>query len=291
MKKVVLYGAGELTKNYLKNGTSDYEISAILDRQWEKIKTLCGHKVVAPENVLQFEFELVIIALDDLKPGMDKTILEVYQYLQKLGVEEEKIILQSFKSLEHHIHRFPRKVYLTELSEMMHKNNIHGDVAECGVYRGWFASVINDNFPNETLWLFDTFSGFDERDIEMDMEPAKKAIREGMFDRFYVTSETIVKLRCMHRNKLKIRRGYVPDSFSGIHSNFCFVNLDRDLYAPQLAALEFFSGRMVKGGVILVHDYYNEIFTGTRKAVDEFCTGKDIIKYPIGDGLSLALLF
>ena len=162
MKKVVLYGAGELTKNYLKNGTSDYEISAILDRQWERIKTLCGHKVVAPENVLQFEFELVIIALDDLKPGMDKTILEVYQYLQKLGVEEEKIILQSFKSLEHHVHRFPRKVYLTELSEMMHKNNIHGDVAECGVYRGWFASVINDSFPNETLWLFDTFSGFDE---------------------------------------------------------------------------------------------------------------------------------
>ena len=95
--------------------------------------------------------QLVIIALDDLKPGMDKTILEVYQYLQKLGVEEEKIILQSFKSLEHHVHRFPRKVYLTELSEMMHKNNIHGDVAECGVYRGWFASVINDSFPNETF--------------------------------------------------------------------------------------------------------------------------------------------
>ena len=27
------------------------------------------------------------------------------------------------------------------------------------------------------------------------------------------------------------------------------------------------------------------------KAVDEFCEGKDIVKYPIGDGLSIALQF
>lgn len=291
MRKVVLYGAGELTKNYLKNGTNDYEIVAILDRQWERIKALFGHKVVAPENILQFEFEFVIIALDDLKRGMDKTILEVYQYLQELGVKEEKIILQSFKSLEHHIRRFPRKVYLMELSEMMRKNHIYGDVAECGVYRGWFASMINESFPNETLWLFDTFSGFDERDIEADVEPAQRAIREGMFDKFNETSEVIVKLRCMHRDKIKILKGYVPDSFSGIDTKFCFVNLDMDLYVPQLAALEYFSDRMVKGGVILVHDYYNEIFAGTAKAVDAFCAKKDMIKYPIGDGLSLALLF
>lgn len=291
MRKVVLYGAGELTKNYLKNGTNDYEIVAILDRQWERIKALFGHKMVAPENILQFEFEFVIIALDDLKRGMDKTILEVYQYLQELGVKEEKIILQSFKSLEHHIRRFPRKVYLMELSEMMRKNHIYGDVAECGVYRGWFASMINESFPNETLWLFDTFSGFDERDIEADVEPAQRAIREGMFDKFNETSEVIVKLRCMHRDKIKILKGYVPDSFSGIDTKFCFVNLDMDLYVPQLAALEYFSDRMVKGGVILVHDYYNEIFAGTAKAVDAFCAKKDMIKYPIGDGLSLALLF
>ena len=291
MKKVVLYGAGELTKNYLKNGTSDYEIVAILDRQWKRIRALCGHKVVPPEDVLQFEFEFVVIALDDLKRGMDRTIFEVYEYLQELGVEEGKIILQSFKSLEHHINRFPRKVYLEELGEMMRKSHIHGDVAECGVYRGWFASVINESFPNKDLWLFDTFEGFDERDIAVDTKPAKEAIREGMFDRFNMTSEAIVKLRCMYREKLKIRKGYVPDTFFGIDSEFCFVNLDMDLYAPQLAALRFFSDKMVKGGVILVHDYYNEIFTGTTKAVDEFCAGKDIIKYPIGDGLSLALLF
>ena len=93
------------------------------------------------------------------------------------------------------------------------------------------------------------------------------------------------------RNYIK-EKGYFPESAKGIKEKFCFVNLDMDLYAPQLAALKFFSDKMVKGGVILVHDYYNSTFTGTTKAVDEFCSTKDnIIKYPIGDGLSIALLF
>lgn len=291
MKKVIFYGAGELTKQFLKNGTNDYEIVAIVDRKWAEIKCIYGHKVVSPEQVLQFEFEYVIIALDDLKKGMDRVIEEVYQYLINLGVENDKIVLQSFKSLEHHMNRFPRKEYLVALSELMHKQNIRGDVAECGVYRGWFAAMINQCFPEKKMWLFDTFHGFDQRDIAIDTESAKEAIADGQYDRFNVTSERIVELRCMHRNNLIIRKGYVPDTFEDVDAEFCFVNLDMDLYAPQIAALKFFSDRMVKGGVILVHDYYNKTFTGTTKAVDEFCKDKEIIQYPIGDGLSLALLF
>lgn len=254
--KVVFYGAGELTKRFLKEGTDDYEIVAILDKKYESIKTIYGHKVYSPESVLNFDFEYVIIALDDLKKGMDEIIKEVYCYLIEIGVPEDKIILQSFKSLEHHINRFPRKDYLFSLSKLMHKEGIYGDVAECGVYRGWFASMINQCFPEENLWLFDTFCGFDKKDVENDTNPAKEAILGGEFDRFYTTSEEIVRMRCMHREKLKICKGYVPDAFKDVNAEFCFVNLDMDLYVPQLEALKFFSTRMVKGGVILVHDYY-----------------------------------
>lgn len=293
MRKVVLYGAGELTKRFLQEGTKDYEIVAILDRKWKQIKSICGHRVYSPESIIQFEtqYEYVIIAMDDLKPGKERVIKEVYSYLIEQGVDGKKIILQSFKSLEHHINRFPRKEYLLALSALQHQNNIRGSVAECGVYRGWFASIINECYPDEKLWLFDTFSGFDNRDVEIDTKQAKDAIEEGLFDRFNVTSEAIVELRCMHRENLVFCKGYVPETFVNVDSQFCFVNLDMDLYAPQLAALRFFSKKMVKGGVILVHDYYNEIFTGTAKAVDEFCEEMDVIKHPIGDGLSIALLF
>ena len=290
-KRVILYGAGELTKKYLKEGTNDYEIVAILDRRWSEMGTVCGHKVYSPEDVLKFEFEYVIIALDDLKPGMDCVIEEVFDFLKDQGVDPDKIILQSFKSLEHHVNRFPRKEYLVALSQLQHKKHLQGDVAECGVFRGWFASMINECYPDKKLWLFDTFSGFDEKDVSADTEEAKRAIDEGKFDRFNVTSEEIVRLRCMHRDQLIFRKGYVPDTFEGVNEQFCFVNLDMDLYVPQLAALKFFSKRMVKGGVILVHDYYNKIFTGTTKAVDEYCKEHDVLMHPIGDGLSIALLF
>lgn len=47
----------------------------------------------------------------------------------------------------------------------IYKNNIKGNVAELGVFRGDFAKFINLSFPDRKLYLFDTFEGFDEKDI------------------------------------------------------------------------------------------------------------------------------
>ena len=43
---------------------------------------------------------------------------------------------------------------------------LDGSVAECGVYKGEFASVINRCFYDRKLYLFDIFEGFDLRDVE-----------------------------------------------------------------------------------------------------------------------------
>ena len=47
------------------------------------------------------------------------------------------------------------------------------------------------------------------------------------------------------------------------------VNIDADLYAPSIEALQFFYPRLANGGAILVHDY-NHTWNGVPKAVDEF---------------------
>lgn len=291
MKTVVLYGAGEFTKRFLCQPTNEYIVAAIVDRNWENIRSLMGHLVIAPSLIVNYDFDYVIISLDDLKMGNDVHIFQIYDSLVKIGIPDEKILLQSFKSQEYHINRYPRMVYVRELSELMRERNIRGSVAECGVYRGWFSAMINEFFSEESLYLFDTFSGFDTRDVESDLSPAIKAIKEGKFDHFNRTSEEIVKLRCPYRERLIFKKGYVPDTFEGVRDCFCFVNLDMDLYVPQLAALRFFAPRMVEGGVILVHDYYNNIFPGTRKAVQELAAEQSLILHPIGDGLSIALLF
>jgi O-methyltransferase len=45
------------------------------------------------------------------------------------------------------------------------ERGISGDIAELGVYRGLTAKLIHHYAPEKTLHLFDTFSGFDARDV------------------------------------------------------------------------------------------------------------------------------
>ena len=46
---------------------------------------------------------------------------------------------------------------------------------------------------------------------------------------------------------------------------------------------------MLKGGVILIHDYFHPYYTGTKQAVDEFCEKENIRCFPIGDAFSVAI--
>ncbi|WP_257007056.1 TylF/MycF family methyltransferase [Helicobacter pullorum] len=71
---------------------------------------------------------------------------------------------------------------------------------------------------------------------------------------------------------------------------FKFVNLDVDLYQPILSGLQYFYPKMVKDGVILVHDYFHPFYTGTKKAVDEFAVEMNLRTLPIGDAFSVMIV-
>ena len=59
-----------------------------------------------------------------------------------------------------------RVQWLRDYSNYVDLQKIQGSVCECGVNRGDFAYWINLYFPTRTLYLFDTFEGFDRRDLE-----------------------------------------------------------------------------------------------------------------------------
>src|SRR3954454_22146761 len=52
--------------------------------------------------------------------------------------------------------------------EEISESSIAGNVAELGVYKGDFSKRLNQLFPDKKLYLFDTFSGFDERDVSIE---------------------------------------------------------------------------------------------------------------------------
>ena len=137
------------------------------------------------------------------------------------------------------------------------------------------------------LYLFDTFEGFDKRDISVERN---NSYSEELAGHLNITGEQLVLSKLPHPDMCVILKGYFPETAEGIDEEFCFVNLDFDLYKPILAGLEFFVPRMVRGGVILIHDYFNPGYLGVKEAIKAFedkCGSLSL--FPIGDGSSIAI--
>ena len=59
-----------------------------------------------------------------------------------------------------------RLATLELVADELNSAKIEGSVAELGVYKGKFARYINQYFSQRTLYLFDTFEGFNKADID-----------------------------------------------------------------------------------------------------------------------------
>lgn len=290
MKKVIYFGTSVLLKQWFRHGQEDALVVAVADNH-SRQGSFAGHRVIQPRQIPGCDYDQIIIALDDLKPGNDAEIVKIYNQLLGLGVPDEKIVLQSFKyKLPHPVHK-PRTNYVYSLGEIFSRGGVRdGSIAECGVYRGWFSGILSEVFPESKLYLFDTFEGFSDKDVEKDADSAKEWVKEGAHARLQNTNEVVVSLRVQNRDRLHIVKGYVPETLENIEDQFQFVNLDMDLYRPQKEALAYFAPRMVPGGVILLHDYFSKVLPGTAKAVAEFDGKNQFACVPIGDALSIALV-
>jgi O-methyltransferase len=63
---------------------------------------------------------------------------------------------------------YVRHSSLELIAKEIYDNNIRGAVAELGVYQGHFAKYINQILPDKKLYLFDTFEGFNENDLQIE---------------------------------------------------------------------------------------------------------------------------
>ena len=140
--------------------------------------------------------------------------------------------------------------------------DVPGAAAELGVYRGGFARCINDLLPERTLYLFDTFEGFD---------PAEAQGQGGGFVEAHRNTSIERVLRLLpHPERAVIRPGLFPASAEGLEDRFALVSLDVDLEESTLAGLRWFLPRMQEGGYLLLHDYDNPKLPGVRRAVSRF---------------------
>ena len=149
--------------------------------------------------------------------------------------------------------------------ERLKKEKIEGAFAEVGVYQGETAKMMHEMDTLRRLHLFDTFEGFDKKDIE---STTAKDANHGI-DFSDTSLESVVKFIDGNSN-IVFHKGYFPATTKDLQvEHYAFVHLDADLYNPTLAGLRYFYPLLSPGGVIIVHDY-NHTWEGVTKAVDEF---------------------
>ena len=150
------------------------------------------------------------------------------------------------------------------------------------------ARLIHHYLPERPLYLFDTFAGFDERDIKA--EQAQTGRKETTVAFSQTGVERALRTIAPQNSNVQVFPGYFPESAPLFlpDKRFAFVHLDADLYEPILAGLNFFYDRVVPGGFILVHDYNS--WPGARKAVQKFFKGKPETPIPMPDKSGSALV-
>lgn len=164
-------------------------------------------------------------------------------------------------------------------------DGIQGDFAELGVYQGTTAAIIARYAEKgkRTFFLFDTFQGFDQRDL-VGMDSPKDC-------EFSDTSYTAVSNFVGYKEICEYCIGYFPESVTKEVSDriFAFVHLDCDLYKPMCDALKFFWPRLSNGGLLFLHDYSSGYWEGSKKAIDEFCqgTGSFVVLLPDKSGTAI----
>jgi hypothetical protein len=301
--KIIVFGAGLFGKQYIGNLKNE-EIVAVCDNNWEFMNScdLCGggggmlgHKIISPEKIPEMEFDYVVIAIDCRTEIGQNSIFEILHQLKELGISEQKILHCNVDGDENEYigrtFKHPRVQFLYDFAKLVYEKNIDGSVAECGVSYGMYSYHINRAFPDRKLYLFDTFEGFSEHDLKFEDTKIKNHITLKT-THIVAKNEKNALLKCQFRDNIIIKKGYIPNTFDGLpEDKFIFVNLDMDIYAPTIAALNFFALRMSKGGVIAVHDYCDGYWLGCRKAVNEFCNDNSNKITPIGDGCTLLILF
>jgi O-methyltransferase len=163
-----------------------------------------------------------------------------------------------------------------------------GDFVECGVNTGAYSRAIIDyidfNSLGKQFYLFDTYDGLVDTLVTEEEKKAgiSKYLNGHYKDVYQQVAETFKNFN------VKIIKGIVPDSLKNFGGHqICYLSIDMNCVAPEIAAADFFWDKLVTGGVIILDDYGFPDHFLQKQAFDEFAKKKNvsILSLPTGQGI------
>jgi len=160
------------------------------------------------------------------------------------------------------------RMLLLEIKE----KGIAGDIAEFGIYQGWWINFLWQETERlglqRRIYGFDSFEGLSDPDPQRDGAYWKK----GQYACGWEQVSTIVQAR--RRPRIKLVRGFFEKSLRGpdaqLADKFSFVRIDCDLYRPACNCLSYLSTRLVDGAILIFDDWPHAQGFGEQLAFTEW---------------------
>lgn len=235
---------------------------------------------------------LIKKTINKLGYNISKTNAKQYNNLLPQDLDEDFVsIFQSNPNIGH----FTEKLYTTyKATEYIVKNNIRGDLVECGVLEGrqiviMALTLVKLGETSRKIYLYDTFEGMTEPGI-YDFKKARNISSKDNHNKWLKLKRDNFNLYCYSPidqvKKNVYSSGYPEENFifvkgdikktapNNFHEKIAFLRLDTDWYELTKHELECFYELLVKKGVLVIDDYGS--WYGSRKAVDDYFSEKDL---------------
>ena len=142
----------------------------------------------------------------------------------------------------------------------------------------------------KTFYLLDTFAGVDEGMISTSphSEDEIQRNRRNLETGFYVRGVEGVFRNFSQWRNVRIIQGRIPDTLSIVETaRISYLHLDMNCAPPEVAAFEYFWGKLVPGAMVLLDDYAYIGYESQKEAMDALAEGRElrILSLPTGQGL------
>jgi hypothetical protein len=253
--------------------------------------------ILDPKKISELELDTLVITSDEQKilyiklfSQFDKRIPHVIMagndHLKFNDSIFEKITNSAF--IKSHafgyenmlIHIYQSLVYISH-------NDLKGDIAEFGVYKGgttsFIAKTIHELGINSRIFAFDTFNGFPPKRNILDLydNPNDEYFDERIVSNF------------LKNYDIEIVKGDIAQTFESLrNTQLVFSFFDTDNYTPTAASLDLCYRQTVNGGILAFDHFYCEekwLYTlGEHIAVKDYFKDKKVLNL-YGTGIFMKL--
>ncbi len=279
----------------LPDSLKSIDYLVIANQYFIEILALCAElkidrdRIVITDNVQDSVFQEMFLRLKDISEELYFLLEDRQLRFVKTNESDQKDLGRITGKGKYQTPIYTKDYFRYRTFEFVAKeilqDKVEGAVAELGVFRGTFASLINEIFKEKRMYLFDTFEGFVT-------EEAEDEVKMGRCDSNFVLAHKDTSVEQLLKNlpypeKCIVCKGMFPASVTEEAANekYCFVSLDVDFEESTYQGLKFFYPRLAEGGALFLHDYNTFYLEGVKCAVKRFekNLGLKLKKVPLAD--------